>query len=318
MAAGLGTRLRPFTDRMPKPLAPILGVPCAAFSFRSLQDAGVANVVANIHHLPGEAAAGLRAIHPEVRISDESGALLGSAGGIRRALPVLDAFGGGDAFFVLNADTICSLDLRALAATHARLRRERGVLATLALLNREEGAEGEYREVLVDASGERIVGLGEKGRSGLMYVGCAIIEREAVAGLEDGRELDFVREVLAPAISRGLAGAHGFSGHWMDVGSPRLWWNAHLEMIALLESGRAPAGWAELIEKSASRVSPGIWVGRAASAATVSGGWGGPCYWDGAGTAPKVLSAGAVLYGSEPPDFPRASAIAAGGHWRKF
>jgi len=314
MAAGLGTRLRPFTERMPKPLAPVMGVPCAEFALRALQDAGIHRVVANLHHLPAETAAGLRAILPSIQFTDETAQILGSGGGIRTALPVLDAMGGGGSFFILNADTLCSLDLRDLAATHQRLRARYGVTMTLALLERSSPGDETYREVLADSSGDRITGLGAKTRFGRMYVGCAILEREAVADLEPGVPLEFVDRILQPAIDRGLAGAHAFAGQWMDVGSPQLWWKTHLDLIAQLESGKIPESWGRLLRARNRKLSPGIWAGPATAIEKAPETWALPAYWDGSGTTPERLGPSAVLYG-EPVRGPMMSGIGAHGHW---
>jgi mannose-1-phosphate guanylyltransferase len=314
MAAGLGTRLRPFTEHMPKPLAPVLSVPCAEFALRALQQIGISQVVANLHHLAGETAAGLRAIQPSIQFTDETAQLLGSGGGIRTALPVLDAMGGSGSFFILNADTLCSLDLRELAATHQRLRTRHGVTMTLALLERSVPGDETYREVLVDSAGDRITGLGAKTSTGRMYVGCAILEREAVAHLEPGVPLEFVERILQPAIERGLAGAHAFSGQWMDVGSPKLWWKTHLELIRQLDAGTIPEAWGRLLRQHNRRLAAGVWSASSAAISKSPAGWNAPAYWDGRGTLPEHLGPSAVLYG-EPVSGQMSSGIGAFGQW---
>jgi NDP-sugar pyrophosphorylase family protein len=314
MAAGLGTRLRPFTERIPKPLIPVMGVPCAEFALQALHAAGVHQVVANLHHLADETARGLRTMLPTVQFSDETAELLGSGGGIRTALSILDAMSGGGSFFILNADTLCSLDLRELAATHQRLRSSHGVTMTLALLQREAPGEEQYREVLVNESGDRILGLGSKTRTGGMYVGCAILEREAVVHLNSGVPLDFVRDILQPAIDRGTAGAHQFSGIWLDVGSPELWWRTHLELIERYENGALPREWARLLEERNRRLAGGAWCAKSAPLVQVPTGWTSPCYWDGSGQAPSRLGPDAVLYG-EPTAGSVGSGVGADGLW---
>jgi NDP-sugar pyrophosphorylase family protein len=270
--------------------------------------------VANLHHLAVETAAGLRAIQPSIQFTDETGKLLGSGGGIRAALPVLDAMGGDGSFFILNADTLCSLDLRELAATHRKLHARHGVTMTLALLERSSPGSEIYREVLVDSSGDRIRGLGSRARIGRMYVGCAILEREAVSHLEPGVPLEFVEQILQPAIDLGRAGVHAFSGQWMDIGSPQLWWKTHLDLIAQLEGGEIPELWGRLLRTRNRRTSPGIWVGNVTTTARHPDDWAAPAYWDGSGPAPETLGPSAVLYG-EPRPGGLASGIGAFGHW---
>src|SRR5690348_6687584 len=85
MAAGLGTRLRPFTDMRTKALLPVLGIPVAQFTIDSLAKAGVSSVVLNVHHRANETRSGLLGLdraNLKMEVSDESQSLLGSAGGI--------------------------------------------------------------------------------------------------------------------------------------------------------------------------------------------------------------------------------------------
>src|SRR5688500_7784184 len=93
MTAGLGTRLRPFTEIAPKHLLPVMGVPMAQFAVDLLARFGVSRIVCNVHHRADLAVPALKALEhgpgTSIEISDESQLLLGSAGGIRKALPLL-------------------------------------------------------------------------------------------------------------------------------------------------------------------------------------------------------------------------------------
>src|SRR4051794_39578214 len=103
LAAGLGVRMRPITDRMPKPLVPVAGRPLLDHVLDKLAEAGVREAVVNVHYLPDQIidhVAGRDA--PRVTISDEREIVLGTGGGVVKALPLL-----GDApFFHVNADTM--------------------------------------------------------------------------------------------------------------------------------------------------------------------------------------------------------------------
>ena len=122
LAAGLGTRLRPLTFCRAKAAVPVGGVPLVCRHLTRLAAWGVRDVVVNLHHRPdtitavvGDGAAwGCRVRYSWERV------LLGSAGGPRRALPLLD-----DRFFLVNGDTLCDVDLRALFDAH-RARNARG------------------------------------------------------------------------------------------------------------------------------------------------------------------------------------------------
>src|SRR5881628_925221 len=102
LAAGLGLRMRPLTDRMPKPLVQVAGRPLLDHVLDKLADAGVRETVVNVHYLPDQIidhVVGRAA--PRVTISDERDVVLGTGGGVVKALPLL----GEVPFFHVNADT---------------------------------------------------------------------------------------------------------------------------------------------------------------------------------------------------------------------
>lgn len=103
LAAGLGVRMRPLTDRMPKPMVPVAGKPLLDHVLDKLADAGVEQAVVNVHYLPDQIIDHVAArATPRIVISDERDLVLGTGGGVAKALPLL-----GDApFFHLNADTL--------------------------------------------------------------------------------------------------------------------------------------------------------------------------------------------------------------------
>ena len=103
LAAGLGTRMRPVTDGMPKPLVPVAGKPLLDHVLDKLADAGVSDAVVNVHYFAEQIekhVAGRRA--PGITISDERNQLLNTGGGVRAALRFL----GTAPFFLLNSDTL--------------------------------------------------------------------------------------------------------------------------------------------------------------------------------------------------------------------
>jgi MurNAc alpha-1-phosphate uridylyltransferase len=104
MAAGFGTRMRPLTLQVPKPLVRVLGKPLIDYALDFLAQAGVMEVVVNSHYLPEllEAHLAARNILPHIRISREE-VVLETGGGIKKALNSI----GGNPFFVINSDVIC-------------------------------------------------------------------------------------------------------------------------------------------------------------------------------------------------------------------
>jgi MurNAc alpha-1-phosphate uridylyltransferase len=103
LAAGLGVRMRPLTDRMPKPLVPVAGSPLLDHVLDKLADAGVSEAIVNVHYLPDQIIDHVaKRSHPRVIISDERDTVLGTGGGVVKALPLL----GNAPFYHLNADTM--------------------------------------------------------------------------------------------------------------------------------------------------------------------------------------------------------------------
>jgi MurNAc alpha-1-phosphate uridylyltransferase len=103
LAAGLGVRMRPLTDKMPKPLVSVAGRPLLDHVLDKLADAGVSEAVVNVHYLPDQIIAHTASrTRPRVLISDERDQVLGTGGGVVKALPLL----GPDPFFHVNSDTL--------------------------------------------------------------------------------------------------------------------------------------------------------------------------------------------------------------------
>ena len=103
LAAGLGTRMRPHNGQLPKPLVQIGGKSLIDYSLDRLADAGVERAVVNVHHLADALQRHLASRRrPRIVISDERDKLLGTGGGIAKALPLL----GAAPFFLVNSDTV--------------------------------------------------------------------------------------------------------------------------------------------------------------------------------------------------------------------
>lgn len=145
LTAGLGTRLRPLSDYRAKPAMPVGPEALACRILRGLAREGIREAVLNLHHLPATITrevgdgtqCGLR-----VRYSWEQPAVLGSAGGPRHALPLVDA----PSLLIVNGDTLCDMPIRELWDAHEAS----GALVTLGLM--PHPAPGRYGGVLVDAS----------------------------------------------------------------------------------------------------------------------------------------------------------------------
>ncbi len=302
MTAGLGTRLQPFTNTLPKALLPLVGVPMAQYALDALTEAGVTRIIANIHHLGAKTSEGLRALDlhcAALEFSDERELLLGSGGGVRKAL----ARFGSEPFFYFNADVVCGIDLARLARHHARMRAQWGAKLTLAVCPRAPTSAG-YREVLLDPASHLVTGLGSVVSDKPFFMSVAVIEPDAFAGAPVSGEFGLVEEVFLPAIAERKCAAYLVDDPrerlWFDVGSPELWLSAHASLIELLERGTAPPLLRRRIEAESLRVGERIWASRRSKLPASRVGWAAPAYWgaDPQVDAPRELGPGAVVYGA--------------------
>ncbi|TKT83046.1 nucleotidyltransferase family protein [Aquamicrobium sp. LC103] len=214
LAAGLGKRMRPITDTMPKPLVPVAGKPLLDWGLDALAEAGVGTAVVNTHYLAGQIVAHVaRREKPRVVISDESTELLDSAGGIVRALPEL----GTEPFYVLNADTFWiegdkpNLERLALAWDGARM----DILLMLARLDMATGHNGST-DFLMGGDGRLM--RANRSPDGFIYAGAAIVDPrifEGAAARPHSLNLYFDR-----AIEAGRLFGTVMEGHWITVGTP--------------------------------------------------------------------------------------------------
>jgi len=189
LTAGVGSRLHPLTLVRAKPAVPLAGVPLITRILRACADAGVSRVVLNLHHRPetiARVAGDGRDLGLTLRYSWEQ-PVLGSAGGPRHALPLLD----GDPYLLLNGDTLATVDLRALWDHH----QGHGALVTMALIPNPEPER--FGGVLVDADGW-ITGFCRRGdpRPNYHFFSAQVVARSVFAGLPDGVPAESVLRVF--------------------------------------------------------------------------------------------------------------------------
>lgn len=133
LAAGLGTRLRPVTNSMPKALVEVDGKPLLQHALEHVKQNGIRDVIVNVHHFPEQILEFLKLNNNfglEITISDESDELLETGGGVKKASWF---FTGNEPFLVRNMDVISNLDIEKMRVFH----QEHGSLATLAVRKRE-------------------------------------------------------------------------------------------------------------------------------------------------------------------------------------
>lgn len=214
LAAGLGKRMRPLTETMPKPLVRVAGKTLLDWGLDSLAEVGVAKAVVNVHYFPEQIVAHVAARRqPAVVVSDESGGLLDSAGGIVKALPEL----GSAPFLLLNADTFWidhaepNLNRLGLAWDASRM----DILLMLADLSSATGHSG-GTDFLIGTDGALHRAAGNP--SGLIYAGAAILHPRIFAEAEatpHSLNLYFDRAIAANRLF-GMK----MEGRWITVGTP--------------------------------------------------------------------------------------------------
>jgi MurNAc alpha-1-phosphate uridylyltransferase len=216
LAAGLGKRMRPLTDSVPKPLVPLAGRALIDHAYAKLVAAGVDIVVVNVHYLADliEAHVDQWPASPAVRISDEREELLETGGGVARALPLL----GEDPFFLVNSDStwiegvVPNLERLARAWDPARMD---GLLLLSGLVS-AVGYDGRG-DFLMDAEG-RLERRGERAMAPFAYAGAAIYHPRLFAGAPEGAfSLNLLFDV---AIGKGRLYGVPMEGVWLHVGTP--------------------------------------------------------------------------------------------------
>jgi N-acetyl-alpha-D-muramate 1-phosphate uridylyltransferase len=218
LAAGLGTRLKPFTDHHPKALAPVNGKPVLQRNVEFLQKHGIKDVIVNVHHFAGQAMDAIEKNNgwgSKITISDESDEVLETGGGILKASWFLE---DSDPFVVMNADILTDLDLGAMIATH----RENKPMGTLAVTSRSSGRallfndENELSGWRNDKTGETKGTPGQpKAFSGVQVLSPAIFNHIRFAGKFS--MIDVYLDLCSA--NRFMAFDHSQS-LFMDIGSP--------------------------------------------------------------------------------------------------
>lgn len=295
LAAGLGTRLRPLSYELPKPVIPVLGHPLCTYNMEFLRQGGFRSFVMNLHthpklvqqHAAGWAGKGVR-----IEFTLEP-VILGTGGGIWNAREFLKA----GTFLTMNGDTILSFPLDAALAFH----RERNALATLILF---PDPAKRYTPVWVGKQ-DRITGFGREAgggeRSGF-YTGCQIVEPELLQNIPPARSSCIIRETYTPLVAAG-APVFGFlsSGSFREFGTPADYLQGALSLLSAerVEAGSLSSedGGVAIVPpvhiSPKAKVAPGTRIGPAAvieAGATVS---------EGASVTRSILWPGSVLPAGE-------------------
>jgi N-acetyl-alpha-D-muramate 1-phosphate uridylyltransferase len=215
LAAGLGTRMRPVTDGMPKPLVPVAGKALIDYVLDKLAEAGVGTAVVNVHYFADQIERHLEARDaPRIVISDERAQLLNTGGGVRAALPLL----GSGPFFLLNSDTLwidgVRRNLEQLARSFDERRMDALLLLAATTASVGYGGRGDFS---MDPDGV-LHRRGECDVVPFVYAGAALLSPRLFNDTPDG---PFSLNLLFDrAIEAGRLCGMRLEGVWMHVGTP--------------------------------------------------------------------------------------------------
>lgn len=231
LCAGLGTRFRPVTEWIPKPLFPYLNVPLALAHLSALKRAGVSEAGVNLHHLADQVERSLTdraADLPDVRFFREA-EILGTAGALANAAEFLSR----EDFLLVNSDAALEPDYESLLARH----RETGRAATLLVVPNLEPD----RYTPLQAEGDRIARFGGDGNRALLYTGVCVLSPRLLALIPPGKR-SLVADLWEPLLSakREEIGWVLHEGPFSDLGRPSDFLRASLE--ALERGGPFPEG----------------------------------------------------------------------------
>jgi NDP-sugar pyrophosphorylase family protein len=228
LTAGLATRLRPLSFVRAKAALPVAGTPLIHRIMRTLSAAGVCDVVLNLHYLP----------HTLTRIVGDGTALgvrvryswevpvLGSAGGPKRAIPLLQP---DSTFLILNGDTLTDINLLAVVEDHRRS----GALVTMAVVPHTE--PGKYGGVAVADDGT-VTGFVRRGslQPSYHFVGVQVAEAEAFASVPVGVPYETLGALYPALLAErpGAIRAYRTSGDFVDIGTPADYLDTSLTLAA--------------------------------------------------------------------------------------
>jgi NDP-sugar pyrophosphorylase family protein len=219
LTAGLGTRLQPLTRTRAKAAALVDGEALVARAIRWLAAQGIRDLVVNLHYQPESITAIVgdgSQFGARVRYSWES-RVLGSAGGPRHALPLLQDGSAGDPYLLINGDTLTDVDLPAMIAQH----RASGARVSMALIPNPR--PDKYGGVLLDAR-QAVTSFTRRGsdQPSFHFIGPQVVDADVFADLPDDVPAESVLEVYPRMIREQPGSVRGCVGSWRfdDIGTP--------------------------------------------------------------------------------------------------
>ncbi|KQV36042.1 sugar phosphate nucleotidyltransferase [Massilia sp. Root335] len=263
LAAGKGTRVRPLTYDLPKPMIPVLGKPVMAYLIEHLRKHGVTEIMVNVSHLHekieeyfGEGEQyGVQIGYSFEGYTKEDGEVvavpIGSAGGMKK----IQEFGGffDDTTIVLCGDALIDLDLKAALAEHRR----KGAMASVITKEVPWDKVSSYGVVVTDQNG-RITQFQEKPKqedalSNFISTGIYIFEPEVIDLIPSGVEFDIGSQLFPLLAEKGMPFyAQGRPFNWLDIGSVSDYWEVLQNVLT---------GEVNHMDVPGIQIEPGLWTG---------------------------------------------------------
>jgi len=263
LAAGKGTRVRPLTYDLPKPMIPVLGKPVMAYLIEHLRKHGVTEIMVNVSHLHekieeyfGEGEQfGVQIGYSFEGYTKEDGEVvavpIGSAGGMKK----IQEFGGffDDTTIVLCGDALIDLDLKAALLEHRR----KGAVASVITREVPWDKVSSYGVVVTDKTG-RITQFQEKPKqeealSNFISTGIYIFEPEVIDLIPSGVEFDIGSQLFPLLAEKGMSFyAQGRPFNWLDIGSVSDYWEVLQNVLT---------GEVNHMDVPGIQIEPGLWTG---------------------------------------------------------
>ncbi len=203
LAAGLGTRLRPFTEMKPKPIFPVLGQPLLLVTIEKLQQSGFNKIIVNCHHLAEQIIDLISGISGVIVQHEEI--ILGTGGGLRRALPKLD----DEPLLVVNGDIYHSLDYQQLYTFHAESRKQ----VTMALHDCQR-----FNKVAVQ--GDMVIDIGGESAKQLAFTGIQVLDPQILLDIKEDCFSCIIARYKSFLAAKGTIGVYRADDcFWADMGT---------------------------------------------------------------------------------------------------
>lgn len=258
LAAGLGTRLLPITEKLPKPLVPVLNTANVLYGLFLLKRSGVEEVILNLHHLPKQLQDYLgdgKAWGMHLEYSAEQ-LLLGTGGGLKKA----EAFFEGEPLVLINCDFITNADLKPFIEKH----QAKKSLASMVLWENAQ-AQAFYSKVGIDGEGHLcslpLLTTQNPSRTGI-FTGIHLLENEIFQYLEETPS--GINQVLYPALMKEkpkrLFGFFLEHAYWYDTGELHTLWATSMKLLKALQAGEGPLREFMKTFGKYEEKKPGIWA----------------------------------------------------------